>query len=69
MMEPSSRLGSYEIAGRLGQDGRYVISSDRDGGLGLFLQLADGSGMAERPAKSDEAAIQYYPQVHPSGRA
>jgi len=53
------------------QNSRYVIfSSDREGGrFALFRQLADGSGMAERLTKPDDAAIAHFAQAaHPNGK-
>jgi len=52
------------------QDGRYVyFRSDRDGKLGLFRQLADGTASGERLTTADESDARHFPlSVDPFGK-
>jgi serine/threonine-protein kinase len=49
-------------------DGRRVVfQSDRDGDLGLFWQLADGSGLAERLTSTEKGASHVAESFSPAG--
>src|SRR5262249_18359078 len=57
---------SYPIWSRGG--GYVIFYSDREGGLGLFPPLADGTGSAERLTKADQGVGHYAASVDPSGK-
>ena len=51
------------------RDGRYIIfTSDRDGNPGLFRQLADGAGSAERLTTAEPTTVHEAQSIDPAGK-
>jgi serine/threonine-protein kinase len=51
-------------------DGRHVIfTSDREGDNGLFWQLADGTGAADRLTKGEQGVVPQAQAIDPSGKS